>query len=287
MELQIRIKDSLKQQNWYKWSLAWLFTILVVSACVQPEQASQKPTLFLIGDSTVKNGKGKGDGGLWGWGNFLSAYFDTNRISIRNNALGGTSSRTFQTMGLWDKVLVNVKPGDYVMMQFGHNDSSPVNDTLRARGTIKSNGEETEEIDNLITQKHETVHSYGWYLRQFISDTKAKGATPIVLSPVPRNTWTNGQANRNNQNYGKWAAEAAKQGGAYFIDLNKIISDRYEAEGEAKVRSAYFNNTDHTHTIEAGARVNAASVIQGLKAQKNIILNKYLTKTARKSKDLL
>ena len=287
--MKIKAQDLNKsgQQNITLWPLVLLFALLVVSACVQPKQASPKPTLFLIGDSTVKNGKGKGDGGLWGWGNFLPAYFDTTKISVRNNALGGTSSRTFQAMGLWDKVLVNIKPGDFVMMQFGHNDSSPVNDTLRARGTIKSNGEETEEIDNLITKKHEVVHSYGWYLRKFIADSKAKGATPIVLSPVPRNTWQDGKANRNDQNYGKWAAEAAKQGKAFFIDLNKIISDRYEAEGEAKVRAVYFNTTDHTHTIEAGARLNAASVIQGLKEQKNIPLNKYLTPAARKKQALL
>jgi rhamnogalacturonan acetylesterase len=84
---------------------------------------ADKPTFYLIGDSTVKNGKGKGDGGLWGWGNYIAAYFDTTKIAVENDALGGTSSRTFQTMGLWDKVLAKVKPGDFVIMQFGHNDS--------------------------------------------------------------------------------------------------------------------------------------------------------------------
>jgi rhamnogalacturonan acetylesterase len=283
-------KNKLHSSEWLavlKYSLLTLSFLFLVTACTPPQEVSQKPTLFLIGDSTVKNGKGKGDGGLWGWGNFLPAYFDTTRILIKNNALGGTSSRTFQTMGLWDKVLVNVKPGDFVMMQFGHNDSSPVNDTLRARGTIRSNSDETQEIDNLITKKHEVVHSYGWYLRKFISDIKAKGATAIVLSPVPRNSWKNGQANRNDQDYGKWAAEAAQQGEAFFINLNKIIADHYEAEGEAKVKSLYFNSTDHTHTIEAGARLNAASVIKGLKAQKNIPLNKFLTPSARKKQEVL
>lgn len=259
----------------------WLFCLVGLAACMQPKRVSVKPTLFLIGDSTVKNGKGKGDGGLWGWGNFLPAYFDTTKIAVRNQALGGTSSRTFRTMGLWDKVLMNIKPGDFVMLQFGHNDSSPVNDTLRARGTLKSNGDETEEINNLITKKPETVHSYGWYLRQFILDAQAKGATAIVLSPVPRNTWQNGKANRNHLDYGHWAAAAAQQGGAYFIDLNRIIADRYEAEGEARVKATYFNTTDHTHTIEAGARVNAAAVIQGLKKHKTLKLNKYLAPAAR------
>ncbi|GGK77833.1 rhamnogalacturonan acetylesterase [Rufibacter glacialis] len=240
-----------------------------------------KPTLFLIGDSTVKNGRGDGGGGLWGWGSFLANHFDTTRIKVENHALGGTSSRTFRTQGHWDKVLPKVKAGDFVMIQFGHNDSSPVNDTLRARGTIKNNSEETQEIDNLITKKQEVVHSYGWYLRQFISEVQAKGATAIVLSPVPRNTWKDGKANRNRQDYGQWAAEAAAQMNAPFLDLNGIIADRYEKEGEAKVRSTYFNTKDHTHTIEAGARVNAAAVAEGIRQNKKLELNKYLLKPGR------
>ena len=245
-------------------------------SCAVLKTSGQKPTLYLIGDSTVKNGRGNGGGGLWGWGDFLGNHFDTTRITVENHALGGTSSRTFRSQGHWAKVLPNVKAGDFVMIQFGHNDSSPVNDTLRARGTIKNNSDETQEIDNLITKKHEVVHSYGWYLRQFISEVQAKGATAIVLSPVPRNTWRDGKANRNAQDYGKWAAEAAAQQNAPFIGLNGIIADRYEKEGEAKVRSTYFNTKDHTHTIEAGARVNAEAVVEGIKQTKKLELNKYL-----------
>ncbi|RDV11491.1 lysophospholipase [Pontibacter diazotrophicus] len=260
----------------------FLFLSLLLSAsCAAVKTNQAKPSLYLIGDSTVKNGKGNGDGGLWGWGSFLDEYFDTTQVSVQNYALGGTSSRTFRTQGHWGKVLPKIKPGDYVMMQFGHNDSSPVNDTLRARGTIKSNSDEIQEIDNLITKKHEVVHSYGWYLRQFIQEVKAKGATPIVLSPVPRNSWNEEKPNRNNQDYGKWAAEAAEQEGALFIDLNKIIADRYEREGEEKVRSTYFNTTDRTHTIEAGARVNAASVVEGIRQNKKLELNKYLSRQGK------
>jgi lysophospholipase L1-like esterase len=236
----------------------------------------KKPTLYLIGDSTVKNGKGKGDGGLWGWGNFIEKSFDTTKISIRNEALGGTSSRTFQTMGLWNKVLNNIKPGDYVLMQFGHNDSSPLDDTARARGTISGNNDESRIIDNPKTNMKETVYSYGWYIRKFISDTKAKGATPVVLSPVPRNSWSNGKVNRAINDYGGWAASAAKQGGALFIDLNQIIAVHYDEEGEERVKAAYFNNVDHTHTIEAGAILNAASVVEGIKKVKECGLNKYI-----------
>jgi lysophospholipase L1-like esterase len=226
----------------------------------------------------VKNGKGKGDGGLWGWGNYLGAYFDTTRIHVENDALGGTSSRTFQTQGHWDKVLAKIKPGDYVIMQFGHNDSSPLADTARARGTIKGTGEESQEIYNPIMKKQEVVHTYGWYMRKFISEAKSKGATALVCSPIPRNSWQNGKANRASGDYGLWAGEAAKQGGAYFIDLNKIITDKYDQEGEEKVKATYFNTTDHTHTIEAGAKMNAGAVVEGLRELKKCPLTKYLAK---------
>ncbi len=257
----------------YRFSVA-VAMILFSSFALQPTQ--KKPTLYIIGDSTVKNGKGKGDGGLWGWGEFINRSFDTTKINIRNEALGGTSSRTYQTMGLWDKVLINIKPGDFVLMQFGHNDSSPLDDTARARGTIRGNTDESRIIDNPKTNRKETVYSYGWYLRKFITDAKAKGATPVVLSPVPRNNWKNGKVNRATNDYGGWAASAAKQGKALFIDLNQIIAAHYDEEGEEKVKAAYFNAVDHTHTIQAGAILNAASVVEGIKKLKECGLNKYI-----------
>lgn len=256
--------------------LTWamlLFGLLFSSFLLKPT----KPALYLIGDSTVKNGKGKGDGGLWGWGSYLHDYFDTTRISVENDALGGTSSRTFQTKGLWDKVLEKIKPGDYVIMQFGHNDSSPLDDTARARGTINGVGEDEKEIYNPITKMKEVVHTYGWYMRKFVNDAKGKGATVVVVSPIPRNSWKDGKVNRNNVNsYGAWAKEVAQQTGAYFIDLNKLIADIYDKEGEDKVKTTYFGTKDHTHTILAGAQLNAKCVADGIRATSGLKLAKYL-----------
>jgi rhamnogalacturonan acetylesterase len=234
-----------------------------------------KPTLYLVGDSTVKNGKGKGDGGLWGWGNYLGAYFDTTKITVENDALGGTSSRTFQTQGWWDKVLVKIKPGDYVMMQFGHNDSSPLVDTSRARGTIKNNSDESQDLYNPLTKKQEVIHSYGWYLRKMIGEAKAKGATVLVCSLIPRNSWKDGKVNRSTNDYGLWASQAAKQAGAEFIDLNTLVASVYDKEGQEKVGTVYFTDKDHTHTIEAGAQLNAKLVAQGIKDSKSP-LKKFL-----------
>jgi lysophospholipase L1-like esterase len=236
------------------------------------------PSLFLIGDSTVRNGSGDGSNGQWGWGEPIAAYFDQTKINVVNRAVGGLSSRTYLTGGYWEQTLAMVKPGDFVLMQFGHNDASPVNDDSRARGTIRGNGEETEAIDNLLTKQHEVVHTYGWYLRKYIGDAKAKGATPIVLSMIPRNNWADGKVRRASGSYGKWAKEAAEGGGALFIDLNEISARRMEELGQEKVKT--FFPHEHTHTNAEGAELNAHSVIAGIKAMPNLLLNKYLSAKA-------
>jgi rhamnogalacturonan acetylesterase len=251
-----------------------LSILLIISPGYAPVE-KPKPTIFIIGDSTVKNGSGKGEGGLWGWGDYLYTQFDTSKITVRNYALGGRSSRTFISEGLWENVMAKLRPGDYVLIQFGHNDSSPVNDDSRARGTLKGTGEETEEIDNILTKKHEIVQTYGWYIRKYISDAKTKGAIPVVCSPVPRNIWENGKVKRASGDYGKWAKESARAEKVYFIDLNEIIAAKYDPLGEKEVTSKFFLS-DHTHTNEAGARINAQAVAEGIKHLKGCKLKKLI-----------
>jgi lysophospholipase L1-like esterase len=246
-----------------------------------PASDPNLPTLFLIGDSTVRTGRGLGESGQWGWGAPIAQFFDRTKINVENDAVGGTSSRTFQTQGLWDRVLAKMKKGDFVMMQFGHNDSSPLNDQARARGTIKGVGDETEEIDNLLTKKHEVVHTYGWYIRKFITDAKAKGVTAIVCSPIPRNNWQGDKVARASQDYAKWAGEAAKAENAGFIDLNELIAKRYEQMGQAKVTALCFPPNERTHTGAAGAQLNATCVVEGLRALDNCPLVSYLQSARR------
>ncbi|WP_207422299.1 rhamnogalacturonan acetylesterase [Desertivirga brevis] len=259
-----------------------LFVAVVLLSSFILTKPADKPTLFLIGDSTVRNGQGKGDGGLWGWGSFLHEFFDTTKVTIRNEALGGTSSRSFFNRGRWQAVLPQIRKGDFLIMQFGHNDNGPLDDTARARGTIKGIGEETKEIYNPITKQQEVVHSYGWYIRKMVEEAKAKGATVVVCSPIPRNDWTAGKVKRADEAYGKWAREAAIASGAFFLDLNTLVAESYDKEGESKVRATYFNTKDHTHPIEAGARLNSAKVVEGIKGIKGLSLKKYLNKQAKK-----
>src|SRR5205814_4116115 len=185
------------------------------------------------------------------------------------------------TEGLWDKVLSEMKRGDFVLLQFGHNDAGAINDATRARGSLPGLGEETQEIDNLLTKKHEVVHTFGWYVRKMIADTKAKGATPIVLSLTVRNIWKDGKVERGSGKFGQWAAEVAKAQGVTFVDLTTIIADRYEELGEEKVKPLF--GPDHTHTSPAGAELNAALVVAGLKGLNGCPVCKYL---AAKGEDI-
>jgi lysophospholipase L1-like esterase len=107
---------------------------------VLPEPANPKlPSIILIGDSTVRNGRddgqGKGPAGQWGWGNPIAAHFDLSKVNVVNRAVGGLSSRTYLTSGHWERTLAFVKPGDIVLMQFGHNDAAPAR---RARKSTTS-----------------------------------------------------------------------------------------------------------------------------------------------------
>jgi lysophospholipase L1-like esterase len=232
------------------------------------------PTLWIIGDSTVRNGRDNGNNGQWGWGNPIALYFDLKRINVQNRAVGGTSSRTFMR-DHWPWILEELKPGDFLIMQFGHNDSGPINDTSRARGTLKGIGEETEEIDNLITKQHETVHTYGWYIRQYVTDAREHGvAYCIALSITPTNRWSEGTIRRDP--YGPWAEEAAKQVGGHYIDLNRLAVAKYEAIGREKVTELYFPENEVGHTCWAGAVLNAECVIEGMKSLRNCPLVPYL-----------
>ena len=235
-----------------------------------PEPANPKlPSIVLVGDSLVRNGRGDGAGGQWGWGDSLGQFFDPAKVNVVNRAVGGLSSRTYLTQGHWTRALALIKPGDFVVIQLGHNDNSPLNEDasvprekIRARGTLKGVGEATEEIaSNILTHQPETVHTFGWYIRKFVRESKAAGATPIVLSLTPRKTWKDGKIVRSGADgYGGWSRLVAEQEGVAFIDANDLIARRYEALGEGKLDPLFGDPS--LHTSKAGADLNA-EVIAG------------------------
>ncbi|MCX2865060.1 rhamnogalacturonan acetylesterase [Paucibacter sp. PLA-PC-4] len=234
------------------------------------------PSIFMIGDSTVRNGfddgQGLGAAGQWGWGTPIAAHFDPQRINVVNRAVGGLSSRTYLTSGHWERTRALIKRGDVVLMQFGHNDSSAINDQSRARGTIRGTGAESQSIVNQLTGKEETVYSYGAYLRRYVAEIRAAGATPVICSPVPRKRWDEaGRVARSDKaSYASWAAEVAREQGVAFIDLNEQVALRYEQLGREAVMQMFPRVTpDETvHTNWAGAALNAELVVQALSQQR-------------------
>lgn len=240
--------------------IAWVCCALV---------ALGKPTLFIIGDSTVRTSTE----GQMGWGDPLVTHFYPSKINVVNRAIGGRSSRTFLTEGRWDAVMANLKPGDYVLMQFGHNDGGRLNDD-RCRASIKGIGEESETIIRKTDQVSETVRSYGWYLRHYIAGAKSKGATPIVVSLIPRNIWKDGKVGKSND-YATWARQSAEQGGALFIDFNQLLVDRWNAMGMENT-APLFATGDHTHTSKLGAEFNAAVMASAIRQLTKSDLGKRL-----------
>jgi lysophospholipase L1-like esterase len=268
--LALAVVDETSMKLIHKLIGALLAMVVISAASAESTNAlSNRRTLWLIGDSTVRNNTR----GQQGWGDPIAKHFDTNRIRVMNRALGGRSSRTFYTEGLWEKVREQLKPGDFVIMQFGHNDGGGVN-ANKSRGSLKGVGDETQEITK-TNGTTEVVHTFGWYLRNYVRDTKAKGATPIVCSLIPRNDWKDGKVLRAANGYGGFAAAVAKEEDVPFIDLNEIIARKYEAEGPEAVTKKYFLN-EHTHTTPAGAELNAACVVEGIRGLKDCSLVGFL-----------
>lgn len=277
--LNIAFKKSSKIKRYPSGFVLILITLTfstIIYSCVKNNK-QEKTNLYIVGDSTVKNGQGDGAGGLWGWGDPLSFHFDSTKVHIENHALGGTSSRTFQTRGLWDKVLKKVNAGDYVLIQFGHNDGGPYN-TGRARASIKGIGSDSIEVILEESGEKEIVYTYGWYLRKYINDVKAKGATPILVSPIPRNDWENDRIIFKEKSYPFWAKQVAEQENVAFIDLHSLMIKELEKCGENNSTGVYFFKRDHTHTTAKGAVLNA-HIVAGVLSQLSLPeLSKYVIK---------
>ena len=229
-------------------------------------------SIFIAGNSTAAPGAGARQ---QGWGVPFADYFDTAKVNVVNRARGGRSSRTFITEGLWDKLLADVKAGDIVLIEFGHNDAGAINDTSRARGSIPGLGNDSVAIDNLLTKRHEIVHSFGWYMRRMVAETRAKGATPIVLSLSVRNIWATGQVERGSGQYNMWSAQVARAAGVPFIDLTNLVADQFQALGEERVKAIY--QQDHTHFNAEGADIHARTVVAALKALRPSPVRGYLS----------
>jgi lysophospholipase L1-like esterase len=199
------------------------------------------PTLYLAGDSTVTD-QAVAPGASWG--QFLTRYFRDD-IAVANHAESGESLKSFVTGMRLDKLLSKVAAGDWVMIQFGHNDQ-------------KTQWPQTHA---------EAGTTYRTWLRTYIAEVRRRGATPIlVTSPERRNFDSEGRIRPTLAEYAEAMRIVAREDKVALLDLNASSMRIYEALGPAVAPSAFADGgNDKTHHNEYGARLLARAVIEALR----------------------
>jgi len=234
-------------------------------------------TVYLIGDSTMANYTGDYDPGkdymktrypVTGWGQVFQIFLVSDSLFMVNNSIktksaivddrarGGRSTRTFFQEGRWRSVFESLKNDDLVIMQFGHNDAA-----------------------ESMTERYVTIEGYKEFLRLFVSQTREKGALPIILTPVARNyPWKDGKLQNVHGLYDQAVKDIAKEMNVFLIDLNKKSMDFFTKKGESYSAENYFMNLpagkyeaypegqkDNTHFQPQGAIEVARLVFEGMK----------------------
>jgi lysophospholipase L1-like esterase len=173
-----------------------------------------------------------------------------------------------------------MKPGDYVLLQWGHNDGGgPLTPDFKGRGEGKGIGDESAEVPimtpyqagPLVGKTTETIHTYGWYNRKYIADTRAKGATPLLLTVTVRDVWTPGPDGKlhieRDMGYRDYDMQIATAEKVPLVDMATVAADKFEMLGPDTTRLLF--PIDHTHTSAVGAEMNAASVVTALQNAKS------------------
>jgi len=232
-----------------------LATIFVMMAFVLPPD--KKTKVYLIGDSTMCDYEPQ-RAPLTGWGMPFKYFFDST-IEIDNRARGGRSTRTFLSEGRWQPIADNLQEGDYVLMQFGHND---------------------EAKEEKYKDRYTPVVDYKTNLAKFIAETNAKKAIPVLITPVSRMRFKDGRQQPTHEEYTAAVYEVAKQQNVPLIDLDKKSRELYQQLGEEATKLLFMQlapgehpaypegQKDNTHFNEYGARRIAELVLAGLKDAK-------------------
>jgi len=223
----------------------------------------EKITVYLIGDSTVANKSPKAAPET-GWGMELGAFFNSN-VTVDNRALNGRSTKSFINENKWQPIVDNLKAGDYVFIEFGHND---------------------EKIDKPGVGT--TLDEFKSYLVKYVNETRAKNANPVLLTPVMRRSYKNGVFTDSHLGYPDVTRRVADSLKVPLIDMHRKSEKVILSLGEEKAKtlfnyvdSGHINypkgKKDDTHFSPYGAKTMAGLVVEGIKETK-IALAKELKK---------
>lgn len=212
----------------------------------------QAETVYMAGDSTMAFKPVK-DHPETGWGMPFSLFFDES-VKVENRAMNGRSTRTFIEEGRWDSIEKSLQPGDFVIIQFGHND-------------------ESEQKKDRYT----TPEAYKANLARFIRETRAKGATPLLMSPITRRYFNEDGTIKHTHPYSPLSREVAKQEKVDFIDMDTITREHFQQQGDENSTLRFLQippNThpnypngvrDNTHLNQLGAREVAQLALKEMK----------------------
>jgi lysophospholipase L1-like esterase len=248
---EVKLKDREKTTEWWAWDEKLTLEFngsrpAVSSIVIDPVSV---PTIFLLGDSTVCDQPSEP---YASWGQMLTRFFG-DRVAIANNAESGESLRSSLGAKRLDKVLSLMKPGDYLLIQYGHNDEKEKGEGVGAFTTFKAS------------------------LKLFVDGARKKGGIPILITPVQRRTFdANGKITNSHGDYPDAVRQAAKEENVPLIDLNALSKDLYEALGKED-SGRLFKEGDGTHHNNYGAYELAKTIVQSIRDQ-HLSLAKYLLK---------
>ncbi|KAF7303301.1 Rhamnogalacturonan acetylesterase [Mycena kentingensis (nom. inval.)] len=224
--------------------------------------AAAAQTIWLAGDSTMALGGGGGNSGTQGWGVPVASFFN---IPVKNNAVGGTSARSYSDQGRFTTIVNSVRAGDFVMIEFGHNDvhASPDNGKQDAVG-------DGYNITAVVTDAagHQIlIHSFAWYVENAVNALKAKGAVPIISSLTPDNLWSTTNPpiiGPDGGRFVQYAKSVSVDTNITYVNHYAYTAQAYNALGMAFVSSNFYSTADHLHTLPAGATAVAQAFVRGL-----------------------
>ncbi|KAF8532903.1 rhamnogalacturonan acetylesterase [Trichophaea hybrida] len=237
--------------------------------------SANSASIYLCSDSTAATFD-PATSPLQGFGTYLGDYF---ALPFHNYARGGRSTRLYINQGLWALLLSKLVPGDYVIIEMGHNDNGTPGtgtDVGKDRAVLPGIGDQTIVVSNTTGGTgQETVNTFGYYLREMIKDVQAKNAIPILSGMVPTMRW-NGDVLNTQWPFTNWTRDTALSEGVGFVDHTIYSVERFQALG--KVESLTMFPLDMTHTDAKGAVLNAETFVTAVKcsqslAVKGLVLN--------------
>ncbi|KAF8305764.1 rhamnogalacturonan acetylesterase RgaE [Clavulina sp. PMI_390] len=214
---------------------------------------------------------GNGDGTV-GWG---TPFASDVSITVVNDAIAGRSARSYTREGRFTAIADVVKSGDYVIIEFGHNDGGSLTPTDNGRTDCPvANDNYATTCSTTYDGVAETVLTYPAYYENAAKLMQAKGANVILCSPTVDNPWETGTFVYTPSRFVQYASDAAAAVGATFVNHEIYVADIFKNEGATTV-DAYFPY-DHTHTSAAGAAQVARAFVLALEATGSSLVS-YLT----------